>query len=311
MGQAAEIMKTKDCSPLSPIYCNLKMVITGKLNQNDLKDLYDCNLCNNCYLAGLNRKTRERSVKKGIVNNHVSKIRENIIEYGNSYGIKTEKTSDKNLKMETVLFKGCTSTHKTPEILKSAERLLKIQGIKYEVMDDETCCGNILFNLGDIKAGNAAVERNIEKFKSRGIKKIITICPGCYSALNKYYASKDFNPEIILLVDLLEGLKLTGNYTIQDPCHAREKGVDVRKILSEASNRSASPCCGAGGGMMAHNKALATKKGLKTLSNDKSVVTYCPFCYLNLSPLESKRVKDLYQLLDKNLNSSSEVICAK
>ena len=311
MGQAAEIMKTKDCSPLSPIYCNLKMVITGKLNQNDLKDLYDCNLCNNCYLAGLNRKTRERSVKKGIVNNHVSKIRENIIEYGNSYGIKTEKTSDKNLKMETVLFKGCTPTYKTPEILKSAERLLKIQGIEYEVMDDETCCGNILFNVGDINAGNAAVQHNIDKFKSGGIKRIITICPGCYSSLNKYYVSKDFNPEIILLVDLLEGLKLDGNYTIQDPCHAREKGVEVRKILSKAKNRSASPCCGAGGGVRAHNRTLATKKAAKTLSNDKSVVTYCPFCYLILSALESKRVNDLYQLLDKNLNSSSEVICAK
>lgn len=303
MSQAAEIMETKDCSPLSAIYCNLKMLITGKLNQKDIKDIYDCNLCNHCYLAGLNRKTREKSVKKGLVNNHVSQIRENIIEYGNSYGIKTAKPSDKTSTMETVLFRGCTPTHKTPEILKSAERLLKSQGIEYDVMGDEACCGNILFNLGDINAGNATVQRNIDKFKSSGIKRIITICPGCYSALNKYYASKDFNPEIILLVDLLEDLQLAGNYTIQDPCHAQEKGVEVRKILSEATNRSASPCCGAGGGVRAHNSALATKKAVNTLSNDKSVVTYCPFCYLNLSALESKRVNDLYQLLDENLNS--------
>lgn len=307
MNDLNKMVESQDCSPLRSIYCNLKIGITGTLNQKDLKNLYDCNLCNQCHLAGLNRRTREKSVKKGMVNNHLALVRENITEYGNSYGIKTVKTNENNSKTETILFQGCTPTYKTPEILKSAERLLKSQGIEYEVMDDETCCGNILFNLGDIKAGNAAVERNIEKFKSGGIKKIITICPGCYSALNKYYASKDFNPEIILLADLMEDLTLDGDYLIQDPCHARDKGEKVRKILPGASNNSPSPCCGAGGGVMIHNPALATKKARDTLENNKNMVTYCPFCYLNLSRVAPHSVTDLYQLLDENINPSPEV----
>jgi len=308
MGKINEIVNDQDCSPLRSVYCNLKIGITGKLSQKDLKGLYDCNLCNHCHLADLNRRTREKSVKKGMIPNHVATLRENISKYGNSYGIKTVKASGNNSKMETILFRGCTPTHKTPKILKSAERLLKIQGIEYEVMDDETCCGNILFNLGDTNSGYAAVQRNIDKFKARGVKRIITICPGCYSAFNKYYIGNGFNPELILLADLLEDLTLDGDYLIQDPCHAREKGVKIRKILPGASNKSPSPCCGAGGGVMIHNQILATKKAIETLENNKNVVTYCPFCYLNLSSVSPHSVKDLYQLLDENISPFPEVV---
>ncbi|MCC7551335.1 MAG: hypothetical protein KO316_07620 [Methanobacterium sp.] len=35
-----KIMESQDYSPLKSMYCNLKVRITGKLNQKDLKDLY-------------------------------------------------------------------------------------------------------------------------------------------------------------------------------------------------------------------------------------------------------------------------------
>lgn len=301
-------MKTKnvdkeDCSPLNSLYCNLKLTITGKLNQQDLNNLYSCNLCNDCRLGGVNNNAREKAVSKGLETGHLIQIRENIKEHGNSYGIMREKIGEADFRCKTLLFRGCTPTYQAPEILKAAENLLKSQGAEYGVMDDEVCCGNILFNLGDVEFGYEVVNENIARFKAAGVERIITLCPGCYHAFNKYYAGKEgFHPEIVLALDLLPTSNhLRGSFHIQDPCHAREKADAVRRILPGSNNLEVSPCCGAGGGVTAHNKQLATNKGVKALENKRKVVTYCPFCYLNLSSLKPHAVQDLYLLLSENL----------
>ncbi len=288
-----------DCSPLNSLYCNLKIRITGSLNKKDLNKLYRCTLCNSCGLAGFNRGTREKAVNKSIISSHLVEISRNIRETGNSYGIITNN-SPEHCDMETVLFKGCTPTHKTPEILEAVESLLKSESVEYGVISNETCCGNILFNLGDHTSGLEAVEKNIAKFKAAGVKRIITICPGCYNAFNKYYRGYDgFNPEIVLAVDLLNGLTIKGNnFTVQDPCHAKEKSSTVRKILPGSKNKGASPCCGAGGGVMIHDRQLASTKARKTVDNPEKIVTYCPFCYINLSSVSVDGVEDIYMLLE-------------
>ncbi|MGB9979955.1 heterodisulfide reductase-related iron-sulfur binding cluster [Methanobacterium sp.] len=144
-----------------------------------------------------------------------------------------------------------------------------------------------------------AVGRNIAKFKAAGVKRIITICPGCYNAFNKYYKGySGFKPEIVLAIDMLNGLTLKGdNFIIQDPCHAKEKSSNVRKILTGSKNEDTSPCCGAGGGVMAHDKRLASTKARKAVENPEKIVTYCPFCYLNLSAVRPDGVGDIYMLL--------------
>ena len=248
-------------------------------------------------------------MKNGIIAQHVKEIKENIKKHGNSYGVKGRKTTDHTEKTETILFKGCTPTYKTPEILNAAENILKAQKIDYSIMDDETCCGNILFNLGDKKAGEEAVKRNIDKFKKRNVEKIITLCPGCYHAFCNYYQDEEFNPEVILLVDLIDESIPGTDFMIQDPCHAREKGSKVRDILSSSSNKSKSPCCGAGAGVLAHNPTMATVKAQKNFQDfDGKVVTYCPFCYLNLSRVNPVRVKDLYMLIDEHQPLKPKII---
>ncbi|MCC7558232.1 MAG: (Fe-S)-binding protein [Methanobacteriaceae archaeon] len=299
--------KDSKCSPLSSLYCNLKINVTGKLKDNDLNKLYNCSLCNSCHLATFNKGTREKAVTKSLITHHVAEIRKNIMESGNSYGIKTVKSKSSQKTIETLLFRGCTPTHKTPEILAASESLLKRKGIKYEIMDDETCCGNLLFNLGDTGSGQDAVRRNIDKFNAAGVKRIITICPGCYNAFNKYYRTQNgFKPEIILAVDLLDSLTMESeDLMIQDPCHAREKAGTLRKILPGSQNKSASPCCGAGAGVMAHNKLVATKKARKTIENrSERIVTYCPFCYLNMSSVTPDKIVDIYMLLNDCLVDS-------
>jgi len=300
---------SSDCTPLSSLYCNLKLRITGDLKSKELENLYNCNLCNQCHLAGVNQGAREMSVKKDIIAGHVAEIKENISKSGNSYGIQPDKRDHWASNTETLLFKGCTPTYKAPEILMAAENLLKAEKIEYSKWNDETCCGNILFNMGDVNAGEEVVRRNIDKFKQKGVKRIITLCPGCYNAFNKYYRGNNgFNPDIILLADLIGEITIEGDgLTIQDPCHAREKGRVVRSILPNSGNKSNSPCCGAGAGVLAHNPEMATSKALKAFEDNKITVTYCPFCYLNLSRVKPEKVKDLYMLIDENRSLNPEI----
>lgn len=297
---------TEDCSPLNSLYCNLKIRLTGKLNEKNLNKLYRCTLCNKCNLAIFNQGAREKVVDKGLITPHVAEIIRNIRKSGNSYGVTTLHNENKQENMETVLFKGCTPTYKTPEILKAAENLLMYREIEYSVISNETCCGNILFNLGHKSSGFEAVRKNIEKFKAAGVKRIITICPGCYNAFYKYYRGQDgFNMEIILAIDLLNGLTITGDdFTIQDPCHAKEKAYSVRMIVPSRMLIEESLCCGAGGGVMAHDKSLAKLKARKAVDNNpEKIVTYCPFCYLNLKSVKPDKIFDIYMLLDNHLSN--------
>ncbi len=200
-------MSTKNCNPFNSVYCNLKVKLTGSLSENDLNGLYSCTLCNECHTAGFNLTAREIAVARSLVAPHVSVIGRNIRESGNPYGVNDTRKGDGPDPSGTILFRGCTPAYKTPEILASVESLLRRKGIGYGFMDGEACCGNILFSLGDRASGTEAVRANIAKFNAAGVKRIITICPGCYEAFNKYYKGQDgFDAEVVLAVDLLEGI---------------------------------------------------------------------------------------------------------
>jgi Fe-S oxidoreductase len=296
--------KNASCSPINNIFSNIKIRATGILNEKNLNELYRCNLCNSCHMAGFNKGARNRAVNKHIIMPHLATIKENINNFGNPYGIDHVREGIGKEKKETIIFRGCTSSYKTPESLESALRLITNLDINYDFIDNETCCGNILFNLGDEEAGYEIVKKNIEKFKAAGVERIITICPGCYNAFNKYYKGfQEFNPEILLAIDLMDELKISGDFLIQDPCHAKEKSNKVRKILGDLKNKSTSQCCGAGGGVIAYDEQTAILRAIKTIENSsKKIITYCPFCYLNLSSVNSDAVIDLYTLLNNKIH---------
>lgn len=294
-------MSALKCNPLNSVYCNLKVKLTGSLNEQDLGGLYSCTLCNDCHMAGFNRDAREIAVSKSMVAPHVSMVGKNIREHGNPYGAAIVRKGNGASKNGTILFRGCTATYKTPGMLASVESLLMRKGIEFGYIDEEPCCGNILFNMGDVKSGSEIVKDNISRLKAAGVKRIITVCPGCYAAFNKYYKGQEgFDVEVLLAVDLLEGMTFPADgYVVQDPCHAKEKAGAVRKLLTGAVNRSPSPCCGSGSGLFIHDRQLAGAKALKAVENQSSVITYCPFCFVGLSTVKPGSITDIYTLLDR------------
>lgn len=280
----------------------LKILLTGRLSDEDVRRLYRCTLCNGCWLSWFNRSTRAMAVEKGIVPAHLVSIKESVFKYGNPYAVTMAADGGESAgtSPDTILFKGCTARYKAPEILAAARELLDKKGISYRLLDGESCCGYTLYNLGDMEAGNHAVERNIEAFRAAGVKRIITICPGCYSAFNKFYKGRSgFDSEVVLAMDLLKNMHVPAKgVTVHDPCHAKEKSELAHKLLPGSREEGTGACCGAGGGVMSFDRMLAGARANRILEeNQGQIVTYCPFCYLNLSRAGEDRIVDMYVLL--------------
>lgn len=232
---------------------------------------------------------------------HIDKVRDNVLNKGNSYGSKMEKIDDKKTH-EIVLHRGCTARFRESELIDSVSSCLSKKNIDFDILSDESCCGIILFLLGDEESGKKVVDLNVKKFNKHDVKKIITICPGCYEAFNDYYTKHpDFDIEVIFAMDLFNNMTVNGtDYIIHDPCHALERSKQVRSIIKNVPDKRANSCCGFGAGLHAGSKELTKKMALETLSNEK-VITYCPSCYHTLNRVNSDKTIDFYSLIDNNL----------
>ena len=102
---------------------------------------------------------------------HLDKVRNNVVNKGNSYGSEMEIINDKQIH-EVILHRGCTSRFRENELITSVISCLNKKNIDFSVLDDETCCGIILYLLGDSKTADEVVKANIQKFNSHGVKKI-------------------------------------------------------------------------------------------------------------------------------------------
>ncbi|HUL62515.1 MAG TPA: (Fe-S)-binding protein [Methanocella sp.] len=288
-------------SPHRSINRLAKLALTGKLNEGDIKSLYDCTLCNGCYLAPVQRLTRNMAVGRGIVPSNLSAIKSAVATTGNVYGVAADGgVSPGSPRGDTLLFAGCTARFRVPEMLDAARKLLDARGFKYHCAADETCCGYTLYNLGDREASEAAVAANVAKFKAAGFKRIVTVCPGCYEAFNKLYRGKEgFNAEVILALDLMKDARIEErDVVVHDPCHAKGRHDLARAIVRHAGDEGAGGCCGAGGGLISWDRMIAEGRARQLIKdNGKKIVTYCPLCYLNYKRAAPARVADIYVLL--------------
>ena len=232
---------------------------------------------------------------------HMERVKNNIMNIGNSYGADMQ-SSDDNKIHEVILHRGCTSRFREKELIDSASKCLAKKNIDFSFLSDESCCGVMLFIMGDEKAGQMVVDANVKKFNRHGVKKIITICPGCYESFRDYYSlHPEFNIEVIFAMDLFndEEIDATG-HIIHDPCHALERAPQIRSIVKNVPERRANSCCGFGAGINAGSKELTKQMAEKTLSGEK-VITYCPSCYHTLNRVNSEKVIDFFTLLNRNL----------
>lgn len=227
---------------------------------------------------------------------------------------------------ETVLFMGCMSPYRRPNIVTTTKNILDKCGIKYKILNDEPCCGGFLFRTGQLEAAKKRVHKNLEYFKSRGVDEILTFCPGCYRAFTCDYPNIEpsFNLEVKHISQFLKELKNGGKLvfknpipmkvTYHDPCHlARHCGIydEPREVIRAIPgieffdlirSREDAKCCGAGGGVMSAYRENTERSSEKRINDvlrqqGKILVTTCPFCNLSLSNA-AERMKVGVEVLD-------------
>jgi Fe-S oxidoreductase len=139
--------------------------------------------------------------------------------------VKVSKTA------ELAYFVGCTTSYRRKEIAIATARILNKAGVEFQLLgEEEFCCGSPILRAGAEDKVKSLIKRNIDKFKERGVKKIITSCAGCYSTMKADYPRfYKHDIEILHTSELLDELlkdgklKLTKKVpltvTYHDPCH--------------------------------------------------------------------------------------------
>ncbi len=235
---------------------------------------------------------------------------------------------------EYLLYVCCTSCYdaRSQKIARAVATLLNKAGVSWGIIgEEESCCGESIRKIGQEELFTTLAEGNIELFKGKGVKKIITTSPHClYTFLNEYpELGGEFEVQHYtqLLAALIRDGKLKMDKDLDltvafhDPCYlGRHCDIyqDPREVLAAlpgtrvmemTRNRESSICCGGGGGRVWMETPPGERFGdlrvNDALAHDASVlVTTCPYCtimmeasVLGLDKDEEIAVKDVAELL--------------
>lgn len=212
-------------------------------------------------------------------------------------------------------FRGCTAREKQTSIQDATEKLLKLAGVDYHILDDENCCGSVLLRTGFQNEAQTQIKKNSEIF---GDELILTSCAGCYKTLKDDYENINVIHISQLLNNLIDENKLNFKktdltVTYHDSCHlGRHSQIfdDPRSVIKTIADLDEmenilenSLCCGAGGGVKSAYPEIAEHMAESRLNQAKNtnaelLITACPFCKLNLENDELE-VLDLTEFLVK------------
>ena len=198
-----------------------------------------------------------------------------------------------------IYFRGCTAREKETFIADATEKLLKLAGVDYNVLDDEKCCGSVLLRTGFIEEAENQIQKNTEALSD---ELILTSCAGCYKTLKQDYEGLDVIHISQFLKELIDDNRLNfnkGDLTVSyhDSCHLgrhcnifeepRDVISKVADLVEMQNNHENSLCCGAGGGVKSAYPEIADEMAESRIAqaletNVDLLVTPCPFCKLNL-----------------------------
>jgi Fe-S oxidoreductase len=210
---------------------------------------------------------------------------------------------------EYLYWVGCAGAYdaRGQEVSQAMVQLLNKAGVDYAILGtEETCTGDSARRLGNEYLFQMMAQQNIDTFDNYKVKKIITQCPHCLTALKNDYAELGKHYEVIHHTELLNSLVQEGKLepkkrndakiSYHDSCYLgrhnqiyaspREVLKAIPGIRLEEFPRSAAEglCCGAGGGRMWLEETLGEKtiniermEDVKAVKPD-DVATACPFC---------------------------------
>ena len=330
------------CTPYCPIFeakgieswnCRGRIIIEKELSQGTLEvtedvlaRLYTCTLCKICetncpakiQVTTIQEHVREQLVRQGLgpLRDHVE-LKKNILKHGNIAGeapsLLKKQFSDLVIKLPddtpNLLFSGCVGTFYYPEITKNTIQLLQHTSLDFTMLKPgETCCSGFLKVVGLTAEFETIGQKNIIMYEEKGIDRIISPCPMCYTAFQHEYPRISSNAPVALhLVQVLEEAtdnarlrferSIDAKVAVHDGCHLGRYGniyEAPRKILESIPgvelvelhrSREQASCCGG----TIRRPYIALRDHLSdTIINQAlevgadMVVTTCPTCYHNV-----------------------------
>ena len=210
----------------------------------------------------------------------------------------------------------------------SLARILDKSGISWGILGrEELCCGDSLRRLGNEYVFDQMVRTNLKMFADKGIRKIITQCPHCFSTLKNDYAQYGANLEVIHHTELIQKLLLENKLPLKNPdelgkvvyhdsCYlGRYNSIfdAPRQVISQATgetpaeiarNRESGFCCGGGGGRMwmeeQQGKLINVARVEEALQETPDTVCVaCPYCMTMFEDgLKDKEADERVRVLD-------------
>ena len=242
---------------------------------------------------------------------------------------------------EVLFVLGCQGGN-SPEaqpVVAATAKLLEAAGIKYGVLEEESCWGEGILHGGGIMEDwpfykEERVMALSEALEEQHERTILTICPHCkdnigvqLSAAAEKLEQKRFSnvrSHIDYLLELVDSGKLkvdkkSEDVAVHHPCktiHNDEVGsfdklLDVAGVNGKAAGNSpAIPrCCGGGGGgFLWDSPAKVNKNRFQQIMEEtqrKKIVTGCPGCHrmLNVAKTEDAELTDIANVLHERLIS--------
>lgn len=303
---------------------NLRRVLARFLNGENFwsEELWNCTNCLICQercprgikLVEKINEARALQLEKGYIPVELKKMLENIQKFSNPFGpLKKPKFDAKVAKrgeFEFLLFLGCSVYDpRIQSVANKAIELLKLANVDFAVLETEFCCGNDVRAIGESGLFEDLKEKNMEKFRSLGVDKVITISPHCYNAFRNYYGLNVHHISQILL-DKIKKAELKfkkvfeARVTYHDPCYLsrhnriisepREliNSIPGIEVVEMQRNGELSLCCGGGSGGIVRNfpwKPSLERIREASLTGAEYLITSCPFCLIMLE--DASKVK--------------------
>jgi Fe-S oxidoreductase len=210
-----------------------------------------------------------------------------------------------------LLYVGCAASFdpRLQHVARSLASIMTKAGVDFSILGSaESCCGDVVYQMGEEGFLEELVKGNIQAFAKTGAEAVISISPHCFNMFRTVYPKYGGTLQALHYTEFLAGLldggslglgRLEGEQavTYHDPCYLGRyhglyeqprkliegiPGVKLREIEDTKANAL---CCGGGGGRMwveADGERPSLRRVKQAAETGASqMVTSCPYCIQN------------------------------